>query len=120
MGIFKRKDSKTSIQTDKDDFDAGSAHSGRTSNASLKSPSYRSNITLPVSIPEVPVPNPPDPNLDPAGYLRSIHAVRERSRIVLEKAKQNRLNHFDVDMTKFHATASYVVSIIKVRCPCPV
>ncbi|KAL1991912.1 hypothetical protein VTN49DRAFT_5220 [Thermomyces lanuginosus] len=113
MGIFKRKDSKTSIQTDKDDFDAGSAHSGRTSNASLKSPSYRSNITLPVSIPEVPVPNPPDPNLDPAGYLRSIHAVRERSRIVLEKAKQNRLNHFDVDMTKFHATASYVVSIIK-------
>ena len=27
----------------------------------------------------------------------------------------NTLNHFDVDMSKFEATASYVVSIIKVR-----
>lgn len=40
--------------------------------------------------------------------------MRERSRLVLEKAKKNQLKHFDVDMTKFGDTASYVVSIIKV------
>lgn len=41
--------------------------------------------------------------------------MRERSNIILNKAKQNQLNHFDVDMSKFEATASYVVSIIKVN-----
>lgn len=63
----------------------------------------------------MPLPKAPDPALDPAGYLRSIHAVRERSRLVLEKAKQNQLKHFTVDMSKFQDTAGYVVSIIKVR-----
>jgi hypothetical protein len=66
-------------------------------------------------IPEVPISRPPDPSLDPAAYLRSVHAVRERSRIVLQKARGNQLTHFEVDMSKFEATASYVVSIIKVR-----
>lgn len=65
-------------------------------------------------IPDVPIPKPPDPWQDPVGYLRSIHAVRERSRLVLEKAKRNQLMHFEVDMDKFPETASYVVSIIKV------
>lgn len=65
-------------------------------------------------IPEVSVPKAPDPNTNPVAYLRSIHAVRERSRLVLEKAKRNQLKHFDVDMGKFGDTASYVVSIIKV------
>ena len=66
-------------------------------------------------IPDVPIPEPPDPWQDPVAYLRSIHAVRERSRLVLEKAKRNQLRHFEVDMSKFPETASYVVSIIKVR-----
>jgi hypothetical protein len=65
-------------------------------------------------IPDVEIPPPPDPWQDPVAYLRSIHAVRERSRLVLEKAKRNQLKHFDVDMNKFADTASYVVSIIKV------
>ena len=52
--------------------------------------------------------------LDPAGYLRSIYAVRERSKLVLEKAKKNQLKHFTVDMSKFGDVASFVVSIIKV------
>lgn len=116
MGLFKRKDSKNSIQNDKNDPDSYSSHS-RTSTASLKSPAIMSSNQLPASIPEVPISKPPDPSLDPAAYLRSIHAVRERSRIVLQKARQNQLNHFDVDMSKFEATASYVVSIIKVQCP---
>jgi len=46
--------------------------------------------------------------------LRSIYAVRERSRLVLEKAKTNQLKHFNVDMSKFQDTANYVVMIIKV------
>jgi hypothetical protein len=65
-------------------------------------------------IPDVLIPKPPDPWQDPAGYLRSIHAVRERSTLVLEKAKRNQLRHFEVDMARFADTASYVVSIIKV------
>ena len=66
-------------------------------------------------MPEVTIPDPPDPRSKPADYLRSIHAVRERSRLVLEEAKVNALNHFDVDLSKFKDTADYVVSIIKVR-----
>lgn len=64
-------------------------------------------------MPDVTLPKPPDPNLDPAAYLRSIHAVRERSRIVFEKAKTNQLAHFDVDLNQFKVTAEYTVSIIK-------
>lgn len=63
----------------------------------------------------MPISPPPDPNIDPAAYLRSIHAVRQRSKFVMLKAKSNQLNHFDVDLDKFGATAQYVVSIIKVR-----
>lgn len=66
------------------------------------------------SIPNIPLPKAPDPNTDPAGYLRSIYAVRERSTLVLEKAKRNQLRHFHVDMSKFADTARFVVSIIKV------
>lgn len=114
MGLFKRKDSKNSIHSEKDDYDSVSLNSGRTSNVSLRSPGLKGS-GLPASIPELPIAKPPDPALDPAQYLRSIHAVRERCRIVLEKAKADNLNHFDVDMSKFKATASYVVSIIKVN-----
>ncbi|KAJ9617124.1 hypothetical protein H2200_000845 [Cladophialophora chaetospira] len=64
-------------------------------------------------MPEVTIPDPPDPRSKPAAYLRSIHAVRERSRLVLEEARVNALNHFDVDLSKFKDTADYVVSIIK-------
>ncbi|KAF7592057.1 hypothetical protein BBP40_000722 [Aspergillus hancockii] len=113
MGLFKRKDSKNSIQTERDEQESFvSANSARTSNASLKSPGFRGS-GLPASIPEISIAKPPDPALDPAAYLRSIHAVRDRSRYVLAKAKRNKLNHFDVDMSKFEATASYIVSIIK-------
>lgn len=113
MGLFKRKDSKNSIHSDRDDHDSFATNSARTSNASLKSPGFKAS-GLPASIPELPIARPPDPALDPAAYLRSIHAVRDRTNIIFDKAKQNKLNHFDVDMSKFKATASYVVSIIKV------
>lgn len=44
--------------------------------------------------------------------------MRERSLPVLKKAKANRLNHFEVDMSKFKDTTKFVVSIIKVRSFC--
>jgi len=113
MGLFKRN-SKTSVHSDKDEQDSFvSVNSARTSNTSLRSPGYKGS-GLPASIPEMPIARPPDPALDPAAYLRSIHAVRDRATLVLNKAKNNQLNHFDVDLSKFQATASYVVSIIKV------
>lgn len=66
------------------------------------------------SLPKIPIPGPPDPDVDPVGYLKSIHSVRERSRPVLELAKRDQLRHFNVDMSKFPDAASYVCSIIKV------
>ncbi|MCJ1305603.1 hypothetical protein MMC08_008418 [Hypocenomyce scalaris] len=115
MGLFTRKGSKASI-----DGDSTASAGTRDSNAGLtplQSPratdgSNSSTFTSP-SIPEVTLPRPPDPALDPAAYLRSIYSVRERSRPILNLAKRNRLTHFDVDMSKFQDTAGYVVAIIK-------
>lgn len=59
------------------------------------------------------MPRPPDPQLDPAGYLRSLGAVRERCKIVTAKAYKNELRHFDVDMQKFPDVVSFVSNIIK-------
>ncbi|KAK1760158.1 hypothetical protein QBC47DRAFT_419099 [Echria macrotheca] len=59
------------------------------------------------------LPRGPDPQLDPAGYLRSLGAVRERSKIVTDKALKNDLHHFDVDMRKFEDVVSFVSNIIK-------
>jgi hypothetical protein len=53
--------------------------------------------------------------LDPAGYLKSLGSVRDRSRVIAAKALKNELNHFDVDMQKFPEVVSFVASIIKVR-----
>lgn len=61
------------------------------------------------------LPKGPDPDLDPAGYLRSIGAVRERAQVITAKALRDELNHFDMDMTKFPEVVSFVASIIKVR-----
>lgn len=76
--------------------------------------SSNSNHAEDANLSAITLPKAPDPSVDPAAYLRSIYAVRERSRIVLEKAKANKLQHFDVDMSKFGDTARFVVSIIKV------
>ncbi|KAI0158002.1 DUF1688-domain-containing protein [Hypoxylon sp. FL1284] len=59
------------------------------------------------------LPKPPDPSLDAAGYLKSLGSVRERSKIVTDKALRNGLNHFDVDMAKFPDVVSFVCGIIK-------
>lgn len=107
MRLFNRKGSKPVVSP------GGSQPNS--SNGSLRSPGPTPNGSRPTSFPDVPLPKAPDPALDPVGYLRSIYAVRERSKLVLEKARKNQLKHFTVDMSKFHDVASFVVSIIKVR-----
>lgn len=109
MGLFSRKDKKSA---------AAESEKGPGSDAgSIKSPAGKpmnGNPMANASLPHVPLPKAPDPALNPAAYLRSIFAVRERSKYVLELAKRNKSKHFDVDMTKFGDTARYVVSIINV------
>lgn len=72
---------------------------------------------IPPTIPKIAMPRAPDPHVDPAGYLRSIGAVRERCSLMLEMAKRNELNHFDVNMENFSDTTKFVVSIMKVCAP---
>lgn len=124
MGFFnRRKDSRAQnpdSEHGKPAYNSTGKHTypaDRISDYSLKSPSlstsssFRSNMVT--SIPEIDIPQPPDRDAKPAQYLRSIYAVRERSRVVLDTAKADKLNHFDVDMSKFQDTADYVVAIIK-------
>jgi hypothetical protein len=42
--------------------------------------------------------------------------VRQRSKIVTDKALKNELRHFDVDMNKFSDVVTFVSSIIKASC----
>ncbi|RYP38006.1 hypothetical protein DL767_002734 [Monosporascus sp. MG133] len=67
----------------------------------------------PAQLSRINLPKPPDPTLDAAGYLRSLGAVRERCKIVTEKALANNLHHFDVDLSKFPDVVSFVCNIIK-------
>lgn len=118
MGLFSRKE-KTSPSNGSssrtNSTQLTEVQSFRSSQSSLKSPSTPgfSRMSIP-TIPKIALPKAPDPNVDPAGYLRSIGAVRERCGIVLEKAKKNDLNHFEVDMGRFKDTTKFVVSVIKV------
>ncbi|KAI0529792.1 hypothetical protein GGR58DRAFT_290072 [Xylaria digitata] len=140
MGLFSRKP-KTPRPLTKDSasFDSDNSHhhsnniinTSRNSNVkSIRSNtfSFKSNSRTSASslgglqsplppmtphLPKVNLPKPPDPSLDAAGYLRSLGAVRERSKIVTEKALQNQLNHFDVDLEKFPDVVQFVCRIIK-------
>lgn len=81
--------------------------------ASIYVNTIHSSPSINASMPNISLPPAPDYATDPAGYLRSIYAVRERSQVVMDLAKDNRLKHFNVDMAKFGETAQYVVAIIK-------
>ena len=107
MGLFSRNKTSKSIQSGE--------RTPSLQSESIKSPqSARMPTSSFGSLPTVAMPKPPDPNVDPAAYLRSIFAVRERTKFITNKAQRNKLNHFDVDMSKWGETAQYVVSIIKV------
>lgn len=108
MRLFTRKSSNGKVPT----------YGTETDNSSTQSSMKRSSSYSPANAGSsgTSLPKPPDPNVDPAGYLRSIYAVRERSRVIMALAEKNELRHFDVDMSKFADTSRFVVSIIKV-CP---
>jgi hypothetical protein len=124
MGIFSRKDKSagsTASGSTRKNSSINSSSAGDiqsiSSQSSLKSPvtpAYSTRMSIP-HLPKITLPKAPDPHVDPAGYLRNIGAVRERCSVMLEKAKDNQLNHFDVDMSMFDATTKFVVSIIKVN-----
>lgn len=110
MGLFNRKNARVSTHSD--------ANSAASNAESIKSPppnktsngtSFESPSLLNVSLP-----GPPDPTLDPAAYLRSIYAVRQRARFIIVNAKRNQLSHFDVDPSKWKDNVDYVTRIIKV------
>lgn len=122
MGLFSKKDSRShdSRATNKAALRPGVTIE-RLSEYSIRSPKLVNDShtkghlrRMATSIPDnIEIPPAPDPEEKPAAYLRSIHSVRERSKIVLTRAKVNKLNHFTVDMSRFQETADYVVSIIK-------
>jgi hypothetical protein len=122
MGLFKRaksSDTKAAIQGKSNGHYDGSAE--HRNGAPTKTPPPQSNNqSQPAAaqqnppIPNVPLPAPPNPETDPAGYLRSIYAVRQQTQKVMAVAKRNELKHFKVDVSKLTDTANYVVSIIKV------
>jgi len=113
MGLFSRKHHNRAAANDHNSDNRSSSPQLNGNKFRMQRPNGN-NPAAHASIPDIPLPRAPDPNLDPAGYLRSIYAVRERSKLVLEKAKKNQLKHFNVDMSKFQDTANYVVMIIKV------
>lgn len=114
-GLTGDSHSTTSFNSDHENIKSPISATGRGFNRT----SGGTNSSVPTTpltpfSPKVDMPKPPDPNLDPAAYLRSLGAVRERSKIVTEKAMSNTLNHFDVDMSKFSDVVSFVCGIIKV------
>lgn len=135
MGLFSRKDKQSKA---KPALQTSNSHTSLHSSSSIKSPAPTSNFGrvnrtsagttsttgpgTPLtpfspmhSMAKVDLPRPPDPQLDPVGYLRSLNAVRERCSIVTDKALRNDLHHFDVDMRKFDDVVTFVANIIKVR-----
>jgi hypothetical protein len=135
MGFFSRKDKHNKA---KPALESSNSHTSLHSGSSIKSPAHTSGFgratrtsagtgstsgpgtpltpfSPAYSMSKVDLPRPPDPQLDPAGYLRSLNAVRERSSIVTAKALRNDLHHFDVDMSKFDDVVTFVANIIKVR-----
>lgn len=56
-----------------------------------------------------------DPVSPEITYLLSLKAVRERSRLVLQAAKEGALNSFDYDEPRMNEVSKVVIDIIKVR-----
>lgn len=128
MGLFSRREKTPKSSPTSADPPLHSSYSTASVNSSasrgivnrISAASSNNNPITPLS-PNTPfkmnktdLPRPPDPQLDPAGYLRSLAAVRERSEIIFEKAVKNELRHFDVDMSKMDDVVSFVSGLIKV------
>ncbi len=122
MGLFRRQISKADLSA----VDAQSRPASRlvsgdyaasqyppSRNGSMASRNPQSQKAQNMAPPKVIVPMAPSPDIDPLGYLRSLNAIRERSRAVYDKGRNRQLNHFDLDMGKMKDVTNFVVSIIK-------
>lgn len=123
MGIFSRKQKsprESGILESQSTTSFGSSTfrglaNNRVSAGSMLTPNTPLSPLPSLKIPKLDLPRPPDPALDPAGYLRSLGAIRDRAKVLLEKAEDNELVHFDVDMNKFPNVVTFVSGLIKVR-----
>lgn len=122
MGLFSRKEKAPKPEPPlQSSYSNNSIHSNQSRSvlnrvsAGSVGPGTPLSPKTPFKMPKVDLPRPPDPQLDPAGYLRCLPAVRERSKIVFDRALRDDLNHFDVDMTKMADVVSFVSGLIKVR-----
>ncbi|RPB26694.1 DUF1688-domain-containing protein [Terfezia boudieri ATCC MYA-4762] len=124
MGLFSKKGSSRANSVNSDKTTKSKSTTSSTSYHSIRSTASTTKTSLPesscLSMPPMPANTSPveltpapNPQLDPSGYLRSIYAVRETSRHVLDAALKGRLTNFHVDLTKFKDVVHYVVSIIK-------
>lgn len=120
MGLFSRNKGRkadSSLTTSQSTGSFNSSTSNRAANkvsAGSATPASPLSPMSPTKLPKIDLPRPPDPQLDPTGYLRSLGAVRERSKIILDKALRNELTHFDVEMDKFPSVVTFVAGLIKV------
>ncbi|KAF2153558.1 hypothetical protein K461DRAFT_224878 [Myriangium duriaei CBS 260.36] len=110
MGLFKNKSKNAPSMTGSEKASLNGSISNATS---VYVKTVHTSPSATASLPNVALPPAPDYATDPAGYLKSIYAVRERTQVVMDLAKENKLKHFTVDMKKFEETAQYVVAIIK-------
>lgn len=123
MGLFSRKQKsprESGILESQSTTSFGSSTfrgltNNRASAGSMLTPNTPLSPLPSLKIPKLDLPRPPDPALDPAGYLRSLGAIRDRAKVLLEKAEDNELVHFDVDMNKFPNVVTFVSGLIKVR-----
>jgi hypothetical protein len=123
MGIFSRKQKsprESGILESQSTTSFGSSTfrsmaNNRVSAGSMLTPNTPLSPLPSLKIPKLDLPRPPDPQLDPAGYLRSLGAIRDRAKVLMEKAEENELVHFDVDMNKFPNVVTFVSGLIKVR-----
>ncbi|KAF3919022.1 hypothetical protein ABW21_db0200554 [Orbilia brochopaga] len=113
MGLFSKKSSSKSTSVNSN----GMGHKGSSTsvNSSIKSPTTPggmsfSDRSFPASMQ---LPPPPNPHADPVAYLRSLHAIRERTKYVMDAAEKQQLTNFTYDRTKWEETVKYVCSIIK-------
>ena len=114
MGLFSRKTLKQPVSNGLNSSPMSPTEGTAKSPLFSKHGGISPTSSTSMSVPEVPLPKAPDPNLDPVAYLRSIHAVRRNSQRIYDEAKKNQLKHFTVNMDELTALGKYVVSIVKV------
>jgi hypothetical protein len=106
MGFFSKKSGSNSSSSSPKLSPKLTSQSSRSTMSSPKTPSFPKPTTQ--------LPPPPDPKVDPEGYLTSLQAVRQRSQLVFEKVRRGQGKCFTLDPGQMDHVIKYVVGIIKV------